>query len=75
MRNSYLIVIPLFVPFVLFFSTLIKTSSLILYFIGFCGGMIYYRIRNYRAIKKSLNDEETELKKQIKREELGKWKK
>lgn len=74
MRNSYLIVIPLFVPFILFFSTWVKMASLILYFIGFSGGMVYYRVRNNKAIKRIMNDEVNELKEQMKKEELGRWK-
>jgi len=74
MRNSYMIIIPLFVPFILFFSTWGKVVSLILYFIGFSAGIIYYRIRNYKVINQRMNDEKSELKEQIKREELGKYK-
>ncbi|MBE6705913.1 MAG: hypothetical protein E7583_11670 [Ruminococcaceae bacterium] len=74
MRNSYMIVTPLFVPFVMFFTSWAKAISIILYLIGFVGGMLYYRLRYHKEIKRRVSDEMTELKEQKKKEELGKWK-
>ncbi len=74
MRNSYIIVIPLFVPFILFFSLWVKITSIMLYFIGFSGGMLCYRLRYHKEINRRMSDEMTELIEQEKREELGKWK-
>ena len=73
-RNSYMIVIPLFIPFVLYFSIWIKLLSIILYLFGFAGGMFYYRIRHREIISNRFVEEESEFKKQREKEELGKWK-
>lgn len=74
MRNSYIIVAPLFLVFVLFFSTWIKLLSIILYLFGFAGGMLYYRIQHRDVISNRFAEEESELKKQQELEELGRWK-
>lgn len=73
-RNSYIIVAPLFLVFVLFFSTWIKLLSIILYLFGFAGGMLYYRIQHRDVISNRFAEEESELKKQQELEELGRWK-
>lgn len=73
-RNSYMIAVPLFIPFILFFSMWIKLLSLLLYFAGVVGGMLYYRIRNKDTVKERYAKEDSDLKEQMKKEELGKWK-
>ena len=45
LRNSLIICIPLFIPLIVFFDWYIKIISLPLYFVGFSGGSIYYKIK------------------------------
>ena len=74
MSKSYLIGIPWFLPFVLFFSTGIKMLSLLVFFAAFTGGAIYYRIRHSKDLQSRFAKEADELEEQKKRESLGKWK-
>jgi len=67
-------VIPLYLPFILFFPLWGKVMSLILYLAAFAGGNILFRIRHGRVIRERLRREEEEIRRQISREELGRWK-
>ena len=66
--------IPWMIPFVFFFSTFVKALSIIVYFVGLCGGLFVYRIKNKRRINTRIENEKAELLDQEKKEELGKWK-
>ena len=65
--------IPWMIPFVFFFSTFVKALSIIVYFVGLCGGLFVYRIKNKRRINTRIDNEKAELLDQEKKEELGKW--
>jgi predicted membrane protein len=66
--------IPWMIPFVIFFSSFIKALSIIVYFVGLCGGLFIYRIKNKSKIKSRMNKESAEKQNQEKKEELGEWK-
>lgn len=66
--------IPWMIPFVFFFSKFVKALSIIVYFVGLCGGLFVYRIKNKRRINTRIDNEKAELLDQEKKEELGKWK-
>ena len=70
---SYLIVIPLYLPFVFFFSWG-KILSLILFAASFLGGSIWFRIRHGKEWKERCALENDELSEQQKKEEMGQWK-
>jgi len=72
--RSFSMVIPLYLPFILFFPLWGKVMSLILYLAAFAGGNILFRIRHGRVIRERLRREEEEIRRQISREELGRWK-
>ena len=74
MRNAFIICIPLYLPFIFFFDWWTKIISLLIYFIGFTGGTIYYRIKHGNELKARFSKEDEEIKKQKENEELGKWK-
>ena len=75
MRNTYLLCVPLFVPFIIFFPVLVKLIvSFVLFFVGFAGGSVYYRLHHSEQINNRLMKETEELEIQKKNEELGKWK-
>ena len=66
--------IPWMIPFVLFFPSLVKVLSVLVYIIGLIGGLILYRIKNKGKIVDRIDGEEKERQKQEKKEQLGKWK-
>ena len=70
---SYLIVIPLYLPFVFFFSWE-KILSLILFATSFLGGSVWFRIRHGKEWKERCALEKNELSEQQKKEEMGQWK-
>lgn len=74
MRNSFILCIPLFIPFIVFFPWWIKLLSLLVYIIGFAGGAIYYRIKYSNDVKSRISKESKEKEEQQRKEELGKWK-
>ena len=74
MISSYLIFIPLMLPFVWFFSTGVKLLSILVFLLAFTGGMIWYRLRHGKEYRARFDQENKELEEQRKREELGKWK-
>ena len=66
--------IPWVMPFIIFFPSEVKAMSIIVYFIGFIGGALVYRIRNQGKINNRMNFEDSERREQERKEELGKWK-
>ena len=74
MIASYLIFIPLMLPFVWFFSSWGKLLSILVFLLAFTGGMIWYRLRHRKEYEARFAKEDKELEEQRKREELGKWK-
>ena len=74
MISSYLIFIPLMLPFVWFFSAGVKLLSILVFLFAFTGGMIWYRLRHGKDYQARFAKENKELEEQQKREELGKWK-
>ena len=74
MISSYLIFIPLMLPFVWFFSAGVKLLSILVFLLAFTGGMIWYRLRHGKDYQARFAKENKELEEQQKREELGKWK-
>lgn len=74
MRRAFLIAIPLFVPFIFFFSKWIKILSVLIMFLTLIGGGLYFRIRHGKKVKHRWTGESEELKEQRKKEEMGKFK-
>ena len=72
--NFMLVIIPLMIPFIFFFSSFVKILSIIPYIISLLGGMIIFRFKNKDIIIDREEQEEKERKEQEKREQLGKWK-
>ena len=66
--------IPWMIPFILFFPSIVKALSILVYIIGLVGGLILYRIKNKGKIVNRINAEEKERQEQEKKEQLGKWK-
>ena len=65
--------IPWMIPFILFFPSIVKALSILIYIIGLVGGLILYRIKNKGKIVNRINAEEKERQEQEKKEQLGKW--
>lgn len=65
--------IPWMIPFVLFFPSIVKVLSILVYIIGLVGGLILYRVKNKGEIVYRMDVEEKELQEQEKKEQLGKW--
>ncbi len=75
MRNSYIISAVLYVPFIFLFITLIKViASIVIFAVAFTGAPIYFRIKHGKEYQSRYKREAEELKKQKKKEELGRWK-
>ena len=72
--NFLLATIPLMVPFILFFPSIVKLLSVLLYVIGLTGGVILYKFKHKGEIVNRISIEEQELQAQEKKEQLGKWK-
>ena len=72
--KALLYAVPLMIPFVLFFSSLIKAVSIIVYLVSFAAGPLVYRIKNKDSLNRRANSEKKELETQLQKEELGKWK-
>ncbi len=66
--------IPWMIPFILFFPSIAKVLSILVYIIGFVGGLILYRIKNKGKIVNRMDVEEKERQEQEKKEQLGRWK-
>ena len=71
--RSHLISIPLYLPFVFFFSWG-KLLSFVLFVVSFLGGGIMFRIRHGKEWKERCALENDELSEQQKKEEMGHWK-
>lgn len=72
MINSHLIAIPLYVPFLFFFSWG-KILSFILFVTAFLGGSIRFRIRHGKEMQERYQQEKRALDEQQKKEEMGRW--
>ena len=72
--KALLYAVPLMIPFVLFFSSLIKAVSIIVYLVSFAAGPLVYRIKNKDSLNHRANSEKIELETQLQKEELGEWK-
>ena len=73
--SSFLLAtIPWMIPFILFFPSIVKVISILVYIIGLVGGLILYRIKNKGKIVNRINAEEKERQEQEKKEQLGRWK-
>ena len=66
--------IPWMIPFILFFPSIVKVLSILVYIIGLVGGLILYKIKNKGEIVNRMNIEEKERQEQEKKEALGRWK-
>lgn len=66
--------IPWMIPFVLFFPSIVKALSVLVYIIGLVGGLILDRIKNKGKIVNRMGAEEKERQEQEKKEQLGRWK-
>lgn len=75
MSRSYRICIPLFLPMVFFFSTLVKTLlSVLVFMIAFTGGAVFFRLCHSKSFQARMKQESHELEEQKKKESLGKFK-
>ncbi len=72
--KSLLSVIPVMIPFILFFDSLLKIISVLLYIFGFIAGPVIYKIKHRDDLNSRINREKKELEEQKKREEMGNWK-
>lgn len=72
--NSLFTLSPFLIPFVLFFPSLVKLISLLVFVMGFALGAVVFRIKNKNKIIERYEAEREELNQQKKNEELGKWK-
>lgn len=68
--RCHLLAIPLFLPFVCFF-TWGKLLSVVLFLVAFVGGSACFRIRNGKAMRDRYRKEEKERQEQQKKEEMG----
>ena len=66
--------IPWMIPFILFFPSIVKALSILVYIIGLIGGFLMYRIKSKGKIINRINAEEIERQEQEKKEQLGQWK-
>lgn len=73
--SSFLLAtIPWMIPFILFFPSIVKVLSILVYFVGLVGGLILYRIKNKGKIVNRIDAEEKGRQEQEKKEQLGRWK-
>ena len=69
--SSFLLAtIPWMIPFVLFFPSIVKVISILVYIVGLVGGLILYRIKNKGRIVNRMDAEEKERQEQEKKEQL-----
>ena len=66
--------IPWMIPFILFFPSIVKVISILVYIVGLVGGLILYRIKNKGKFVNRIDAEEKERQEQEKKEQLGRWK-
>ena len=74
MSRSYLVAVPLFIQFIIFFDSPAKVLSVLVFFAAFCGGGIYFRVKHKDERVSRFDKETKELEEQRRNEELGKWK-
>ena len=73
--SSFLLAtIPWMIPFILFFPSIVKVISILVYIVGLVGGLILYRIKKKGRIVNRMDAEEKERQEQEKKEQLGRWK-
>lgn len=72
--NALLFVLPLLVPFILFFTSYAKLISILVYAIALLVGSLIYRITHKDDLNARVNQEKKDLEEQKKKEELGEWK-
>ena len=73
--SSFLLAtIPWMIPFILFFPSIVKVISILVYIIGLVGGLVLYKIKNKGKIINRMDAEEKERREQEKKEQLGQWK-
>ena len=73
--SSFLLAtIPWMIPFILFFPSIVKVLSILVYIIGLVGGLVLYKIKNKGKIINRMDAEEKERQEQEKKEQLGRWK-
>ena len=72
--HSHLMAIPLYLPFIWFFSSWIKLLSILLFLLTFIGSSAVFRIKHGKALQSRNEKEKNELQKQKRKEELGQWK-
>ena len=66
--------VPWMIPFVIFFPSVVKILSILVYLVGLIGSLIWFRWKHKDKIAKRMSSEENERKEQEKKEQLGKWK-
>lgn len=71
---SHLIAIPLYLPFIWFFSSWVKLLSILLFLLAFIGSNAVFRIKHGKECQSRNDREKNELQKQKRKEELGQWK-
>ena len=73
--SSFLLAtIPWMIPFILFFPSIVKVISILVYIVGLVGGLMLYRIKDKGRIVNRMDAEEKERQEQEKKEQLGRWK-
>ena len=73
--SSFLLAtIPWMIPFILFFPSIVKVISILVYIVGLVGGLILYKIKNKGRIINRMDAEEKERREQENEEQLGRWK-
>ena len=73
--SSFLLAtIPWMIPFILFFPSIVKVISILVYIVGLVGGLILYKIKNKCRIINRMDSEEKERREQENEEQLGRWK-
>ena len=74
MVYAHLIVIPLYIPFIWFFSSWLKLFSAFLFLVAFNGGNIVFRIKHGKELQNRHDQEKRELREQKAKEDMGQWK-
>ena len=71
LSNSFRVIIPFCLPFVLFFPNYIKAFSVLMYFAAIILGRWTFNCKHKEEINARLSRERRELEEQIKKEENG----
>ncbi len=72
LSKSACMLIPLCVPFILFFSGAVKAVSVVFVFVTIVLGRLIFNVKYSNAVKERINKEQKELEEQLKKEENGK---